>query len=97
MVENVNEVVVLTMNITTHTEGILLSLGKLELDDIRKGTKIADGLDENDIYKLDVDLVVFLMPLQHVQNETLSDNVIVHTTSIILIVDRRSLNLRREA
>lgn len=97
MVENVDKVVVLAMNITTHTEGILLSLRKFESDDIGKRAKIADGLDENDVYKLDVDLMIFLMPLQHVQNETLGDDVIVHTASIILKVNRRSLNFRGEA
>ena len=95
--EDVHEVVVLAVDVAADAEGVLVAFGERELDDIWKRAQIADGLHEDDIHELRVDLLSFLVPLLHVQNEALGDRVIVDVGAIVDEINGRTLNLGGQA
>lgn len=85
------------MNITTNTEKIFTSFREGNVDDIGQLAQIANHFNKNDVYKLYMNLMSFFMPFQHIQNETVSDGIIINILSIIHVVNSWTSNLRIEA
>ena len=94
--EDVHEVVVLAVNVSADAEGVLVAFGKRKIDDVRKRAKIANGLHQNDVHELRVDLLSLLVPFLHVQDEALRDRVVVDVRTVVNVVDGGTLDLGGE-
>ena len=80
------------MDISAHTECLVLAFRHFDFDDIRKRFEVFDGFHQDHIHELDVQVLSFLVPLQHVQYKTVRYRVVVNAATIVHEINRRSLD-----